>query len=207
MPRKKIAEKVISNKNLTSSVASGKSKSIDDVEKDITDVSEKAINAIEKTHRQLVEMQNRILAAPAMNGGFSKLMFKIEKIEESQEQLVTKVDEIHDVLYDPDKGLYARIKSVETAVDEEKINGIEKEVDELRNWKSIVEVSSKNNDEDAEDNKKMLLEHDQMIKEVHRWYIRHVSIMKWLAVTVSGGVLGIVGKLLYSYITDHIKLI
>jgi hypothetical protein len=55
--------------------------------------------------------------AHVMNGGFDSLMTKVEKIESVQAELgrcqtatSTKVDAIHTAIYDPEKGLYAKVK-------------------------------------------------------------------------------------------------
>lgn len=71
-----------------------------------------------------LEAQDRILERlekkfekPALNGGFDKLVEKVEKIEwvtqklsESQDGICKQVKEIHTVVLDPETGLYHKVK-------------------------------------------------------------------------------------------------
>lgn len=62
----------------------------------------------------LVEsIASKINGAPALNGGFDRMLVMVEHIKEKQEDTSAKVDKIHDGLYEPNDGLYARVKMVE----------------------------------------------------------------------------------------------
>jgi hypothetical protein len=170
--------------------------------------AKKALDAIENNRKQILEMQNRILAAPAMNGGFSTLMYKIEKIEQSQGQIVEKVDEIRDVLYDPDSGLYARIKNVENeTIDAERFTELEEEVKTIKNWKSTEEKLAEKEEQHELDVEKILKDHAEVIKELQSWYQKQAAVTKWLALTVGTSLLGLCGKLLHSFVMNHIQII
>lgn len=204
MPRKKILSSSIKDKISTRPGRPKKS-----VEDEIEGpASRKTLEAIEVNRRQIVEMQNKILSAPAMNGGFSTLMYKIEKIEQSQEQLVEKVDEIRVVLYDPDKGLYARIKNVENSVIEsERISLMEEEMRDMKSWRDNEKKffdKSENNEAQLE---KKIEEHSEIIKEIQRWYQKQAAVSKWLAVTVGTSTLGLLVKFAYDYLINHVKFI
>lgn len=58
----------------------------------------------------------KINNATVLNGGFDRMMVVVENIKEKQNETTKKVDEIHKGLYEPDTGLYARVKSIETGV-------------------------------------------------------------------------------------------
>jgi hypothetical protein len=181
---------------------------IDEDDEDYAEESKRTREAIENNRQQILEMQNKILAAPAMNGGFSTLMYKIEKIEQSQGQLVEKVDEIRDVLYDPDSGIYARIKNVENSIiDVDRFSTLETEISSIRNWKISEEKSAEKENSQEEKIEKMLAEHDVSLKELQRWYQKQAAITKWLAITISAGLLGGIGKFLYAFILEHVKVI
>jgi uncharacterized protein YaaN involved in tellurite resistance len=60
----------------------------------------------------------KINTSPVLNGGFDKMMVIVEHIQEKQQETSEKVDKIHDGLYNPDDGLYARVKMVETATEQ-----------------------------------------------------------------------------------------
>jgi hypothetical protein len=170
--------------------------------------AKQTLDAIEHNRRQILEMQTRILSAPAMNGGFSTLMYKIDKIEQSQNQLVEKVDEVRNVLYDPDNGLYARIKTVENdSIELEKFEDLEEKFEEIKIWKNSIEKLSEKEEIHDEDIEKIIRNHDEIIKELQRWYQRQAAITKWLTVTLGTGIVGAIGKLIHFYFSNHIQII
>jgi len=204
MPRKTLNKKEISS-NQTRKLS--RPRKSNDGPASISEVN-RALEAIEAQRKQMLEMQNRILSAPAMNGGFSTLMYKIEKIEKSQEQIVDKVDEIRDVLYDPDSGIYARIKIIENeTIDNEKFDKLEEEVVAIKTWKNSKEKSEEKEEQQDIDFQKVLSEHAEVIKELQSWYQKQAAATKWLAVTVGTALIGGIGKIIHIFLTNHIQLI
>jgi vacuolar-type H+-ATPase subunit I/STV1 len=170
--------------------------------------SKRTLEAIESNRQQILEMQNRILSVPAMNGGFSNLMYKIEKIEQSQSQLVTKVDEIREVLYDPDNGLYARIKSVENGSAElERVQELEEQLHSIQNWKISEEKIAQKEELNDENIAKIINQHSEVIKELQTWHQKQAAATKWLSITIGTAILGTIGKLIHAYISSHIQII
>jgi seryl-tRNA synthetase len=206
MPRKKLTSST-TKKETTSKQAKPRKSLISQDDGPMSE-SQKTLNAIESNRRQLVEMQNKILSAPAMNGGFSTLMYKIEKIEQSQEQLVEKVDEIRVVLYDPDNGLYARIKNVENeSIDSKRISLMEDDIKEIKSWKDTEKkLFDKSEFSDASLGKK-LEEHNEIIKDLQKWHQKQSAMSKWLIVTLGTSVLGMTVKFIYDYLISHVKFI
>ena len=204
MPKKKITSNLTKDKV---SSRRGRPKKTIEFEQEGPD-SKKTLEALEVNRRQLIEMQNKILSAPAMNGGFSTLMYKIEKIEQSQEQLVEKVDEIRVVLYDPDNGLYARIKNVENStIESERISLMEEEIKDMKSWKENEKKFFDKSETTEIQLEKKIEEHAEIIKELQRWYQKNAAISKWLAVTIGTSVLGMLVKFLYDYLINHVKFI
>lgn len=181
---------------------------IEDVAEDDIPMSSKALTTIEQNYKRILEMQDKILSAPAMNGGFTTLLYKVDSIEDSQTKLVEKVDQIHEVLYEPDNGLYARLKNVENeCVSTKDIGEIEKEVHEIKLWKSSEEKHSQKEEEKDGAKDKLLLEHETMLKELQGSIRRYNAAMKWIAVSLGGGLLSMIGKLIYEYVSGHIKIV
>ena len=150
-------------------------------------------------------MQDRILSAPAMNGGFTTLLYKVENIEQSQEKLVEKVDQIHEVLYEPDNGLYARVKNVENqAIPSETVDNLEKEIQNIKYWREVEEKTAEKDHASSEEHSKMLKEHDDIIREIQESVIKFQSGLRWAVVTFGGGILSVFGKMLYDYISSQI---
>ena len=173
-----------------------------------TDESKKTLEAIESNRQQILEMQNRILSAPAMNGGFSNLMYKIEKIEQSQSQLVTKVDDIREVLYNPDNGLYARIKSVENrTVKVDQFEELEDQIESIQSWKSREERLAEKEELNDENLAKIINQHSEVIKELQSWHQKQTAAVRWIIITAATAIVGLVGKLIHAYIFNHIQII
>jgi hypothetical protein len=64
----------------------------------------------------LESISAKINSSAVLNGGFDKMLVIVENIKEKQAETSKKVDEIHRGLYEPDSGLYARVKSVESGI-------------------------------------------------------------------------------------------
>lgn len=211
MPKKQIVDKKVqtrkaSRRTRTSGMNVQNSKIEDD--KDLDPMSKRALSAIESNYQQILEMQDRILSAPAMNGGFTTLLYKVESIEGSQAQLVEKVDQIHNVLYEPDNGLYARVKSVENeCVSADTINVLEKEVQEIKIWKSSEEKAAVKDEAKEDENAKLLLEHEATIRSLQSSIKKYNAAIKWLTVSIGGGLLSMIGKLIYDYLSGHIQIV
>ena len=90
-------------------------------------------NGFPHSERLLQNIQQKLEKSAALNGGFDKLLYKIEGIENSQNQIGTKVDKIHEAIYHPDDGLFARI-AANKSEQNENVTKIEKQVVELSTW-------------------------------------------------------------------------
>lgn len=63
--------------------------------------------------RTLADIAKKLHDAPALNGGFDRMLVIVEHIQEKQDETTAKINRIHEDLYKPDDGLYARVKMVE----------------------------------------------------------------------------------------------
>ena len=59
-------------------------------------------------------MEHKILNAKSMNGGFDKLMLEVTHIKETQDDILDGVRGVKKNLYEPDSGLFSRVKQLET---------------------------------------------------------------------------------------------
>lgn len=65
--------------------------------------------------RELLESIHRKLSeSKALNGGFERLVLMIEHIKEKQEDAGEKLDSVSSALYQPETGLFARVKDLDT---------------------------------------------------------------------------------------------
>jgi hypothetical protein len=77
----------------------------------------------EDEYKEILEVVKSIKNSPAMNGAFDKLVTSVEEIgktqtemamdvklmKSQQEESMNRIQELHDVIYDPDLGIYKRI--------------------------------------------------------------------------------------------------
>jgi len=152
-------------------------------------------------------LQQKVLSASALNGGFDTLLTKIDAIKESHEQLTTKIDSIYDAVYHPDDGLFARVKDVENIREKiEVLNNVEKDIIQLKLWHE----SSKEEEDSVESSNKDQLrlnnEHAEKINELVKFKARLTSVTKWLAVTLAGALTTVIGKLVYEFLAGHITI-
>ena len=158
------------------------------------------------THKLLLDIQQKINGSPALNGGFDTLLYKVDKIEESQGKIVNRIDEIHESIYDPDKGLFARIASTKSSQDKD-YSEIDKKLVELSVWKNHLEKSDDEEKSSDKEVKKKVDDHQREIESLNNWKKNFSAALKAGGVALSGGVLSLMGKFLYDYITVHWKLV
>lgn len=79
----------------------------------------------------LTDIQSKLSSSNVMNGGFERLMEKINKIESTQEKIIIDVNQLKEIVYEPEQGIFSKIKDCEIDLNE-KIHKIEKEAYELK---------------------------------------------------------------------------
>lgn len=68
-----------------------------------------------KSERELLEfIVAKVTESKALNGGFDKLVMMMEHMQQKQSEHGDKLDNLSKALYEPDEGLFARVKAVET---------------------------------------------------------------------------------------------
>ncbi len=97
----------------------------------------------------LTDIQSKLTSSTIMNGGFERLMEKVTKIETTQDKIIVDVNQLKEIIYDPDEGIYSKIKDCELSSNE-KIHKLEKESYELKFENNYIKNNlSKVNDLDS----------------------------------------------------------
>lgn len=130
-------------------------------------------------------LQSKILASSALNGGFERLIGKIDQIEIGQHDVGEKIQSIHNAIYHPDEGLFARVKIIEHKRNDE-------------------EKSSEKDAALCEERDKTLKEHTIKIKELIEYKEKTYGFGKWFLVGISGGGISLFFKLMYDFISGHV---
>ena len=158
------------------------------------------------------QIASKINNAPALNGGFDKMLIIMEHVQDKQEETSSKVDQIYDGLYKPDDGLYARVRTVQTFT-----NGLEKQLEEHT-------VADKASHTELFDNLKKLIEtdvvHDKQLEttlklkkiageDLERLHsvlqVKTIWTNIWgkVAWLVLGSVLAAIGKTIWETLSHH----
>lgn len=91
------------------------------------------------SERELLEiLVKKVSDSSALNGGFEKLCVMIEHVQEEQEKSGHKLDKVSEALYDPNTGLFSRVKAIESKLDTN-IKDLDKKCDELPTVKEEVQ--------------------------------------------------------------------
>jgi hypothetical protein len=72
------------------------------------------------------------------SAGFEKLCVMIEHVQTEQEKSGQKLDKVSEALYDPNTGLFSRVRAIESKLDTN-IKDLDKKCDELPSVKEEVE--------------------------------------------------------------------
>ena len=59
-------------------------------------------------------MVDDAVAFAEMNGKFDQIMQKLETVKDKQDEMAEDITKIKDAVYNPDEGLYARLRELET---------------------------------------------------------------------------------------------
>jgi hypothetical protein len=126
------------------------------------------------------KVENKISNAKSMNGGFDKLMTEVEHIKETQSDILDGVRGVKQNLYEPDSGLFSRVKELETESQRRQEFIIESKP-ALEFSKELV-VWKKKADKDLEDFEKMQIE----FAKLQDWKSGAQRVI-WLVATAAGG--------------------
>jgi hypothetical protein len=101
------------------------------------------------SERELLEMLVKKMGeSSALNGGFEKLCIMIEHIQDEQTKSGVKLDKVSEALYDPNHGLFSRVKAIESKLDTnikdlnrkvDIIPDVKGDVDDLKKFQAAVE--------------------------------------------------------------------
>jgi hypothetical protein len=126
------------------------------------------------------KMETKISNAKSMNGGFDKLMLEVEHIKDTQTDILEGVRGVKQNLYEPDSGLFSRVKELET----ESLRRLEyvKESKPALEFAKELQLWKKKADKDLEDFEKMQIE----FAKLQDWKDGAQKVI-WLVATAAGG--------------------
>lgn len=141
----------------------------------------------------LDEINKKLNSSAALNGGFDTLLYKIDKIEQSQGQLVSKVDKIHDAIYDPSEGIFSKLGEYKLE-NTNTVNEVVQDVAELQIWRSMKDKEEVIDDTSMQENKKKLGDLEKSVSDLVRNKNNVWSVMKWFMVAFGGACITLLVK-------------
>jgi len=129
---------------------------------------------------KLERVENKVVNSAAMNGGFDKLMSEVEHIKTAQVEVLDAVKGVKKSLYEPDSGLYSRVKELETESDR-RLEFIQESKPALEFSKEL-QVWKKHADKELEQFEKMQIE----FAKLQDWKQGAQRVI-WLIATAAGG--------------------
>jgi hypothetical protein len=145
-------------------------------------------------------IHKKVVNSAALNGGFDTLLYKIDKIEQSQGQLVSKVDKIHDAIYDPNDGMFAKLAEHKLE-SEVKLNEINKSITEINAWKSHREKESVKDDEVTDKAIAKISSLETTVTSLVKSKENVWGVLKWVLAALGGGIV----TLLMSWLQGKLK--
>jgi len=130
--------------------------------------------------QKVENMEHKITSAKSLNGGFDKLMLEVSHIKEVQEDILDGIKGVKRTLYEPDSGLFSRVKQLETE-SARRMEYIQESKPALEFSKELV-VWKRQADKDLEDVEQLRVE----MAKLQDWKSGIQKIM-WLLGTAAGG--------------------
>lgn len=130
------------------------------------------------------------------------ILHKMDRIEEGQGETIKKLDALHTAIYEPDEGLFARIKANATVAERRAID-IEQRCQALDNRFAQAEKNTVKDDEKL----KKLDDSSTKVEDLVKWKTTINTALKWLVAAMITGSGGLLAKLLYDWVLGHVRVV
>lgn len=146
--------------------------------------------------------QQPIEARAAGGNTLDVLLYKVDRIEETQGMILKKIEGLHTAIYDPDEGLFTRIKvnAGEAALRAVSLDQKHAAVE------AKLAVFDKGLVDDTERHKQIDASIVQ-VAELVKWRTGVSRILKFIVVACFTSVGGFIAKVLYDWILGHVKFV
>tara|TARA_R110000787_G_scaffold142239_2_gene255874 strand:+ start:1763 stop:2221 length:459 start_codon:yes stop_codon:yes gene_type:complete len=126
------------------------------------------------------KIEDKVTSAKSLNGGFDKLLIEVEHIKESQAAVLEGVRGVKKNLYEPDSGLFSRVKELES---ESKIRAAYvKETKPALEFAKELQVWKKHADKELEQFEALYIEFEKL-----KDWKQGAQKVIWLVATAAGG--------------------
>ncbi len=136
---------------------------------------------LERLLLKVESVELRLANAKSLNGGFEKLLVEVEHIKETQDEILQGMRGIKKSIYEPDSGLFSRVKQLEIESDR-RLEYVKETKPALEFAKELV-VWKQHADKEFEELEKIRLE----LVELRSWRISSSKLI-WVIATAAAGV-------------------
>ena len=130
--------------------------------------------------QKVENMEHKITSAKSLNGGSDKLAGDVEHIKEGQREVLDAVRGVKQTLYEPDSGLFSRVKELES--DSKIRNAYVQETKPALDFAKELVVWKKHADKELEQFEKLQMEFEKL----KDWKEGAQKVI-WLIATAAGG--------------------
>ena len=136
---------------------------------------------LERLLLKVESVELRLANAKSLNGGFEKLLVEVEHIKETQDEILQGMRGIKKSIYEPDSGLFSRVKQLE--IDSDRRLEYVKETKPALEFAKELVVWKQHADKEFEELEKIRLE----LVELRSWRISSSKLI-WVIATAAAGV-------------------
>jgi len=130
--------------------------------------------------QKVESMEQKITSAKSLNGGFDKLAGDVEHIKEAQREVLDTIRGVKQTLYEPDSGLFSRVKELETE-SQRRLEFIQESKPALEFSKELV-VWKRHADRELQQFEKLQIEFEKL-----KDWKQGAQRVIWLIATAAGG--------------------
>ena len=150
----------------------------------------------DKLSQLLAQVSQKLTETSTLESKFDRIIFKVEKIEESQNKILDQISDIHETMYNPDKGIFSRIKEVEQK-DSKNVLILEQSISDIGNLQEEEKKKVENFELILHDHKENIKNIEQKISDFEKIRSHLSSSIKWMIITLLSGAGGLFSKVIY----------
>jgi cation transport regulator ChaB len=120
------------------------------------------------------------------NSAVETLLHKIDRIEQSQGQLVSSTSRITEAIYDPSEGIFAKLAS-QKLESFQQFSQLDTKLAEVSAWKQFHDAASSESEEKREKTASKVAELETSIAAIKKSREMVWAVTKWVLVAIGGG--------------------
>jgi len=163
----------------------------------------KSIDSQNYNEDDIINRLSSVIEKVSERTNFETLLYKVDKIEEAQGRVVTKIEDIHNAIYDPDQGVFAKIKQEELSRKDD-LADVDVRLQNFAVWRENVNQDFADGTTETHKTNEDFKNIQNDVRDLVQWRQRSSAVSKWIIISLSGAVITLGFKLLYDVIIQHV---